>query len=99
MVVDFYTRRGETSASCNSSEGATHLAGTKLSKDLPCVLLKNRLLTGVRYAAAEDRDLSVHPFFHSRCIQLLAAKKSFDLFISHPIVARELHVNLTFNRN
>lgn len=77
------------------------MAGTKLSKDLPCVLLKNRLLTGVRYAAAEDRDLSVHPFFHSRCIQLLAAKKSFDLFISHPIVARdtELHVNLTFNRN
>lgn len=43
----------------------THLAGTKLSGDLPCVLRKNRLLTSVRYAAAvQDRHLSVHPFFH-----------------------------------
>lgn len=62
VVVHFYTPPSETSASCNSSQGATHLAGTKLSKDLPRILLKNRLLTGVRYAAGEDRDLSVRLF-------------------------------------
>lgn len=62
VVVHFYNPPSETSASCNSSQGATHLADTKLSKDLPRILLKNRLLTGVRYAAGEDRDLSVRLF-------------------------------------
>ena len=51
------------------------MAGTKLSGDLRCILLKNRLLTGVRYAAGEDRDLSVQAILSSGLLWWLASPR------------------------